>query len=143
MKTFRIYYERDHYDIVADEWRIRGIIEDERLTQIAPFSHYFYIGDELKAYFPLNCSVEDITNELKEQKGEWYSDNETKKGEIKVRDLDLTGRALNMLKACDIEYLEELTEFTTEDILGWRNVGKTTLKEIITVLYNHGLKLKG
>ena len=83
MKTFRIYYERDHYDIVADEWRIRGIIEDERLTQIAPFSHYFYIGDELKAYFPLNCSVEDITNELKEQKGEWYSDNETKKGEIK------------------------------------------------------------
>ena len=48
----------------------------------------------------------------------------------KLVDLDLSVRALNCLKAADVETLAELVSFNRNDLLKFRNFGKKSLVEL-------------
>lgn len=48
----------------------------------------------------------------------------------KLTDLDLSVRALNCLKAADVETLAELVSFNRNDLLKFRNFGKKSLVEL-------------
>ncbi|MDR3705618.1 MAG: DNA-directed RNA polymerase subunit alpha [Paludibacteraceae bacterium] len=48
----------------------------------------------------------------------------------KLTDLDLSVRALNCLKAADVETLGELCQFNRNDLLKFRNFGKKSLTEL-------------
>ena len=48
----------------------------------------------------------------------------------KLTDLDLSVRALNCLKAADVETLGELCQFNRNDLLKFRNFGKKALTEL-------------
>lgn len=48
----------------------------------------------------------------------------------KLTDLDLSVRALNCLKAADVEILAELVSFNRNDLLKFRNFGKKSLAEL-------------
>ena len=54
----------------------------------------------------------------------------------KLVDLDLSVRALNCLKAADVETLAELVVFNKNDLLKFRNFGKKSLTEIDDLLAN-------
>ncbi len=57
----------------------------------------------------------------------------------KLVDLDLSERALNCLKAADIETLGDLVSFNRNDLLKFRNFGKKSLTELEDLLENKGL----
>ncbi len=57
----------------------------------------------------------------------------------KLVDLDLSVRALNCLKAADVETLAELVVFNKNDLLKFRNFGKKSLTELDDLLLNMNL----
>jgi DNA-directed RNA polymerase subunit alpha len=52
----------------------------------------------------------------------------------KLVDMDLSVRALNCLKAADVETLGELVVFNKNDLLKFRNFGKKSLTELDELL---------
>ena len=54
-------------------------------------------------------------------------------------DLDLSVRALNCLKAADVDTLGELVVFNRNDLLKFRNFGKKSLTEIEDLLISRDL----
>lgn len=57
----------------------------------------------------------------------------------KLVDMDLSVRALNCLKAADVETLGELVTFNKNDLLKFRNFGKKSLTELEDLLDSLGL----
>ncbi len=57
----------------------------------------------------------------------------------KLVDLDLSVRALNCLKAADVESLGDLVQYNRTDLLKFRNFGKKSLAELDDVLNNLNL----
>ena len=57
----------------------------------------------------------------------------------KLVDLDLSVRALNCLKAADVETLGELVQYNRNDLLKFRNFGKKSLTELEDLLVNLNL----
>jgi DNA-directed RNA polymerase subunit alpha len=57
----------------------------------------------------------------------------------KLVDLDLSVRALNCLKAAEVETLGDLVKFNKNDLLKFRNFGKKSLTELDELLDNMGL----
>ena len=57
----------------------------------------------------------------------------------KLVDLDLSVRALNCLKAADVETLGELVQYNRNDLLKFRNFGKKSLTELDHLLLGMGL----
>jgi len=58
----------------------------------------------------------------------------------KLVDLDLSVRALNCLKAADVNTLGDLVVYNKNDLLKFRNFGKKSLSEIEDLLSNLGLQ---
>lgn len=57
----------------------------------------------------------------------------------KLVDMDLSVRALNCLKAADVETLGDLVSFNKNDLLKFRNFGKKSLTELEELVQNKGL----
>lgn len=57
----------------------------------------------------------------------------------KLVDLDLSVRALNCLKAADVETLGDLVSYNKNDLLKFRNFGKKSLTELEDLVDNKGL----
>ncbi|MFW6290670.1 MAG: DNA-directed RNA polymerase subunit alpha C-terminal domain-containing protein, partial [Mariniphaga sp.] len=57
----------------------------------------------------------------------------------KLVDLDLSVRALNCLKAADVDTLGDLVAYNRNDLLKFRNFGKKSLTELDDLLDNMGL----
>ena len=57
----------------------------------------------------------------------------------KLVDMDLSVRALNCLKAADVETLGELVTFNKSDLLKFRNFGKKSLTELDELVEKKGL----
>jgi DNA-directed RNA polymerase subunit alpha len=57
----------------------------------------------------------------------------------KLVDLDLSVRALNCLKAADVDTLGELVRYNKNDLLKFRNFGKKSLTELEDLLDNLNL----
>jgi DNA-directed RNA polymerase subunit alpha len=58
----------------------------------------------------------------------------------KLVDLDLSVRALNCLKAADVETLGELVQYNKNDLLKFRNFGKKSLTELEELVKTKGLE---
>ncbi len=59
---------------------------------------------------------------------------------LKLTDLDLSVRALNCLKAADVETLGELVAYNRNDLLKFRNFGKKSLTELDQLVDLKGLE---
>ena len=57
----------------------------------------------------------------------------------KLVDMDLSVRALNCLKAADIETLGDLVSYNKNDLLKFRNFGKKSLTELEELVDSKGL----
>ncbi len=57
----------------------------------------------------------------------------------KLVDMDLSVRALNCLKAADVDTLGDLVQFNKNDLLKFRNFGKKSLTELDELVENKGL----
>ena len=57
----------------------------------------------------------------------------------KLSDLDLSVRALNCLKAAEVETLGDLVSYNKNDLMKFRNFGKKSLSELEELVNNKGL----
>ena len=57
----------------------------------------------------------------------------------KLTDMNLSVRALNCLKAAEVDTLGDLVKFQKSDLLKFRNYGKKSLTELDDLLEHHGL----
>jgi DNA-directed RNA polymerase subunit alpha len=58
----------------------------------------------------------------------------------KLTDLDLSVRALNCLKAAEVETLGDLVSFNKSDLLKFRNFGKKSLTELENLVASKNLE---
>ena len=89
-------------------------------------------------------SDERITLDLEERASEVEEMDETSLHmrqllKTKLVDMDLSVRALNCLKAADIETLGDLVSYNKNDLLKFRNFGKKSLTELEDLVENKGL----
>jgi DNA-directed RNA polymerase subunit alpha len=73
---------------------------------------------------------------------ETEDDNQSRKFEMTIDELDLTVRSYNCLKRAGINTVGELTEKSEEDMIKVRNLGRKSLKEIKEKLETLGLGFK-
>lgn len=60
-----------------------------------------------------------------------------------IADLNLSVRTINKCKAAGIKTVEDLIKYSKKEILGFRNFGKKTLRELEKGVNERGLKFKG
>ncbi|MDR0603396.1 MAG: DNA-directed RNA polymerase subunit alpha [Bacteroidales bacterium] len=83
-----------------------------------------------------------ITKEEIVVTGEFDEDSLHLRQILKVRlaDMDLSVRALNCLKAADVETMGELVAFHKNDLLKFRNFGRKSLNELENLIKSKGLE---
>ena len=62
---------------------------------------------------------------------------------LKVTDLDFSVRCLNTLKMNNIEYLDELTQYSLLDLANFKGMSRMTVNKIIKVLNDNDMSLSG
>lgn len=59
-----------------------------------------------------------------------------------VGEVKMTIRLENILKGAGIEYLDQLSQMSSKELLKWRNFGKKALRDARETLAIHGLSLR-
>ena len=125
----KTYYEKLAFDIKTDG----SIQPKDALKEAAKIliHHFMLFSDE-------RISIE---NESKSD-GEEFDESSLHMRQLlktKLVDMDLSVRALNCLKAAEVDTLGELVAFAKSDLLKFRNFGKKSLTELEELVDNKGL----
>ncbi len=100
-------------------------------------------ASKILIYHFMLFSDEKITIDTEEKLGSEEFDEEVlhmrQMLKTKLVDLDLSVRALNCLKAADVETLGQLVRHSRSDLLKFRNFGKKSLVELDQMVANMGL----
>ncbi len=123
-------YERLILDIVSDG----SIHPKEALKEAAKILifHFMLFSDE-----KITLDTEDKKSEEEFDETSLHMRQLLK---TKLVDMDLSVRALNCLKAADVETLGELVSFNKNDLLKFRNFGKKSLTELEDLVQTKGLQ---
>ena len=81
----------------------------------------------------------DTTEQAKSEEFDEDSIQMRKLLKTRLVDLDLSVRALNCLKAADVETLGDLVSYNKQDLLKFRNFGKKSLTELDELVYAKNL----
>lgn len=138
-----------HVKYSIDNFRVEQKTDYEKLTvtletdgSINPKDALQEAAKILIQHFLL-FSDEKITLEMDEKsETEEFDESALQMRQIlkkKLSDMDLSVRALNCLKAADIESLGDLVSYKKTDLLKFRNFGKKSLTELEDLIENNGL----
>jgi DNA-directed RNA polymerase subunit alpha len=124
VENYRVEQKTDYEKLVLDITTDGSIHPKEALKEAAEILiHHFML-----------FSDEKITLEMKEKAPHEELDENTlhmrQLLNTKLVDMDLSVRALNCLKAADVETLGDLVSFNKADLLKFRNFGKKSLTEL-------------
>jgi DNA-directed RNA polymerase subunit alpha len=124
IENYRVEQKTDYEKLVIDISTDGSIHPKEALKEAAKILIYHF----------MLFSDEKITLDSTEGEGNDEFDEEVlhmrQLLKTKLTDLDLSVRALNCLKAADVETLGELCAFNRNDLLKFRNFGKKSLTEL-------------
>jgi DNA-directed RNA polymerase subunit alpha len=133
IENYRVEQKTDYEKLIMDVVTDGSITPKDSLQEAAKILiHHFML-----------FSDEKITLDS-EQKSETEEFDETSLHmrqllKTKLVDMDLSVRALNCLKAADIESLGDLVSFNKNDLLKFRNFGKKSLTELEDLIESKGL----
>jgi len=133
IENYRVEQKTDYEKLIMDVITDGSITPKDSLQEAAKILiHHFML-----------FSDEKITLDS-EQKSETEEFDETSLHmrqllKTKLVDMDLSVRALNCLKAADIESLGDLVSFNKNDLLKFRNFGKKSLTELEDLIESKGL----
>ena len=133
IENYRVGQKTDYEKLIFDIDSDGSITPKDALKEAAKILiHHFML-----------FSDEKITLDSEEKKENEEFDEEIlhMRQQLKTQlvDLDLSVRALNCLKAADVDTLGELVVYNKNDLLKFRNFGKKSLTEIEELLDNRGL----
>lgn len=133
----------------VEDYRVEQITNFEKLTLEITTDGSIHPKDALKEaakiliYHFMLFSDEKIVLEQSDSNSDDGFDEEVLKMrqllKTKLSDMDLSVRALNCLKAADVETMGQLVAYHRNDLLKFRNFGKKSLTELDDVLEKHGL----
>lgn len=134
VEDYRVEQKTDYEKLVFDIMTDGSIHPKEALKEAAKILiHHFML-----------FSDERITLEAEEKSvNEEFDENTLHVRQLlksKLVDLDLSVRALNCLKAADVETLGELVTYNRNDLLKFRNFGKKSLTELDQLVDVKGLE---
>ncbi len=133
VENYRVEQKTDYEKLVLEITSDGSIHPKEALKEAAKVLIYHF----------MLFSDEKITLDSEEKNGAEEFDEEIlhmrQLLKSKLVDLDLSVRALNCLKAADVETLGDLVVFNKNDLLKFRNFGKKSLTELDELLENLNL----
>ena len=134
MENYRVEQKTDYEKLVLEIKTDGSIHPKDALKEAARILiHHFML-----------FSDEKITLDIEEKAvAEEFDENTLHIRQLlktKLVDMDLSVRALNCLKAADVETLGELVAFNKNDLLKFRNFGKKSLTELEDLVKTKGLE---
>jgi len=133
IENFRVEQKTDYEKLVMDIKTDGSITPKDALQEAAKIliHHFMLFSDER---ITLDSEIKSETEEFDET-----SLHMRQLLKSKLVDLDLSVRALNCLKAADVETLGDLVSFNKNDLLKFRNFGKKSLTELEDLVEAKGL----
>jgi DNA-directed RNA polymerase subunit alpha len=124
IENYRVEQKTDYEKLVLDIETDGSISPKDALQEAAKIliQHFMLFSDER---ITLDIEEKTQTEEFDEEALHMRQLLKTK-----LVDMDLSVRALNCLKAADVETLGELVSFNKNDLLKFRNFGKKSLMEL-------------
>ena len=128
VENFRVEQKTDYEKLVIEISTDGSIHPKEALKEAAKILiyHFMLLSDE-------KIAVETAETEVNEEFDEEVL-HMRQLLKTKLADMDLSVRALNCLKAADVETLGELVRYNKNDLLKFRNFGKKSLTELDELL---------
>jgi DNA-directed RNA polymerase subunit alpha len=133
IENFRVEQKTDYEKLVIDILTDGSIHPKDALKEAAKLLilHFMLFSDEK---ITLDTQEKSVTEEFDENTLHTRQVLKTK-----LVDMDLSVRALNCLKAADVETIGELVAFNKNDLLKFRNFGKKSLAELEELIKSKGL----
>ncbi len=133
IENFRVEQKTDYEKLVLDIKTDGSIHPKDALQEAAKIliHHFMLFSDER---ITLDSEIKSETEEFDET-----SLHMRQLLKSKLVDLDLSVRALNCLKAADVETLGDLVSYNKNDLLKFRNFGKKSLTELEDLVESKGL----
>ena len=134
IENYRVEQKTDFEKLIMDIETDGSIHPKDALTEAAKIliHHFMLFSDERIA---LEETVKEEVNEYDEEALHMRQLLKTK-----LTDLDLSVRALNCLKAAEVETLGDLVTYTKNDLMKFRNFGKKSLTELEELVDIKGLQ---
>lgn len=131
--NFRVEQKTDYEKLIFNIQTDGSIHPKEALKEAATIliHHFMLFSDER---ITLESDTKSETEEFDETSLHMRQLLKTK-----LVDMDLSVRALNCLKAADVETLGDLVSYAKSDLLKFRNFGKKSLTELEDLVDNKGL----
>lgn len=133
IENFRVEQKTDYEKLIFDIETDGSIHPKDALKEAAKILiHHFMLFSDEK--ITLDTVEKQATEEFDEASLHMRQLLKTK-----LMDMDLSVRALNCLKAADVETLGDLVSFDKNDLLKFRNFGKKSLTELEDLIESKGL----
>ncbi len=133
IENYRVEQKTDYEKLILDIETDGSITPQNALTEASKILIYHF----------MLFSDERITLETEAVKASIQYDEETLHTrqllKSKLADMDLSVRALNCLKAAEVETLGELVSYSKSDLMKFRNFGKKSLTELEELVHSKGL----
>jgi DNA-directed RNA polymerase subunit alpha len=134
IENYRVEQKTDYEKLVMEVETDGSIHPKNALKEAAKILiHHFMLFSDEK--ITLDASERTVTEEFDET-----SLHIRQLLKTKLVDMDLSVRALNCLKAADVETLGDLVAFNKNDLLKFRNFGKKSLTELEDLVRSKGLE---
>lgn len=133
IENYRVEQKTDYEKLVIDLHTDGSVHPKDALKEAAKILiHHFMLFSDEKI---------TLDSEEKSQSDEFDEESLHMRQLLKTKlvDMDLSVRALNCLKAADVETLGELVSFNKNDLLKFRNFGKKSLVELEDLVRVKGL----
>ena len=124
IENFRVEQRTDYEKLILDldcDGRVHPMQALQEAAKIL-IHHFMLFSDEKISLEPEDSNVEEEFDESSLHMRQLLK--------TKLADMDLSVRALNCLKAADIDTLGDLVAFNKNDLLKFRNFGKKSLTEL-------------
>ncbi|MCF6169351.1 MAG: DNA-directed RNA polymerase subunit alpha [Bacteroidales bacterium] len=134
VEDYRVEQKTDYEKLVLDIETDGSIHPKEALKEAATILiHHFMLFSDEK--ITLDTEEKSVTEEFDENTLHIRQLLKTK-----LVDMDLSVRALNCLKAADVDALGDLVAYNRNDLLKFRNFGKKSLAELDQLVESKGLE---
>ncbi|MBU0487711.1 MAG: DNA-directed RNA polymerase subunit alpha [Bacteroidetes bacterium] len=133
VENFRVEQKTDYEKLLIEVATDGSINPKDALKEAAKILiyHFMLFSDEK---ISIDTEEKAVTEEFDETSLHMRQLLKTK-----LVDMDLSVRALNCLKAADVESLGDLVQFNKNDLLKFRNFGKKSLTELEELVQSKGL----
>ncbi len=134
IENYRVEQKTDYEKLVMDITTDGSIHPKDALKEAAKILiHHFLLFSDEK--ITIDAEEKTVTEEFDEN-----SLHIRQLLKTKLVDMDLSVRALNCLKAADVESLGDLVSYNRNDLLKFRNFGKKSLTELDELVAAKGLE---